>query len=164
MLSHVAIILFIRHINSICTIIPTFRQKYFDGPVFGISIIKDVKPKKRFKMLSLLDEMLDRSMTTRTLTGMNGNHDYKWEETEDSYTFWIPAPGIERKNIEVVVENDLLYVKIPKGKFSGEKTFKVVVPKVGNQDAIKAKMDNGILEVVIPYITPPRKRIDISVD
>lgn len=112
---------------------------------------------------SLLNDVLEE-LRVPVNTGFNTRGDYKWEESEEDYKIRIPAPGITKDKINISVEDDLLYIKLPKGEFSGERYFKAVVPKVANQEAIKAKMENGILFVTIPYTTPQKKKIDVSVN
>lgn len=97
------------------------------------------------------------------------------QENDDSYVFSMEMPGLDKKDVEVTLENDVLTVK-------GERTEKTEAKnllrreirstkfersfRVGEgieQNEIKAKMENGMLIVTLPK--KPEKvgrKVDVS--
>ncbi|NIO00836.1 MAG: Hsp20 family protein [Candidatus Latescibacteria bacterium] len=83
-------------------------------------------------------------------------------ETETSYVVTMEMPGVSKKNVEVSLEGDMLTVsgermekledkgllrkEIREEKFS--RSFRLDASV--DRDAIKAKMDNGVLTVTLP--------------
>lgn len=93
------------------------------------------------------------------------NNDMKVDikETEDAYQFMIEAPGVNKEQVAIEYKNEHLtvtvshedeveeekenYIRRERRSGSMCRTF-----RVGNidKDKIKAKMENGILELTIP--------------
>jgi len=100
-------------------------------------------------------------------------------ETEKAYQVSLDIPGVNKKDIEVSYNNGLLTVsgdrklndkaendnfvcnEIIKGSFS--RSFNLPLEIIENK--IKAKFNNGVLNIEIPKakeITPPIKKIEIN--
>lgn len=84
-------------------------------------------------------------------------------ETEDSFKLEIAAPGFEKENFSVNIENDFLTISASRETKNEEKNerytrreFSVAsfkrsfkLPKTVNQEAIAAVYENGILNVTL---------------
>ena len=72
---------------------------------------------------------------------------YEINETEEGLSVYIELPGVDKKDIELEVYDDrVLHLKV-----SGEKMIDRVVqlPRIVDPDSVKAKANNGILEVTV---------------
>lgn len=99
-------------------------------------------------------------------------------ETKDNLVMRAEIPGVEKKDVKINVENDLLTVSGEK-KFSDEinkdnyhriercygsffRSF--TLPTRVDRDRIEARYDNGVLEVIMPKKEEAKpKQIDIRV-
>jgi HSP20 family protein len=102
------------------------------------------------------------------------------EEDKDGYTVTAELPGMDKKDIDIDVKDNRLYIKGEKKveKDKDEKNYHITercygkfarnftLPDNVNQDDIKAKFNNnGILTVEIPKIEEEKpKEIKIKVD
>jgi HSP20 family protein len=88
---------------------------------------------------------------------------YEITETEDGLNVYIELPGVKKEDIELEVYDDrVLHLKI-----SGEKKIDRVInlPQVVDPDSVKAKANNGILEVTVKTKDDRKKegkKIDIE--
>jgi HSP20 family protein len=85
-------------------------------------------------------------------------------ETEKEFKIEMSLPGLKRKDVNLVYQNNLLTIKVEKetqeekdsykyahrefGSFNFEKQYKL--PKSIDTEKISAKFDNGILNVSLP--------------
>jgi len=99
-------------------------------------------------------------------------------EEDDKYILDIEAPGMDKKDIDISIENGYLtisgkkkiknefkkedYILIESSYGSFERSFKL--PKNINPDEIKADFKKGILEIIIPKDEkkPEIKKIEIK--
>jgi HSP20 family protein len=94
-------------------------------------------------------------------------------ETEDAYEVTAELPGIEEKDIEVVLDSGMLTVKGEK-KAESEKKQKDYylmerrygsfrrsfrLPEMVDEDKIKARFDKGVLVIVLPKLPEARKKV-----
>ena len=100
-------------------------------------------------------------------------------ETDDNYSVFIDLPGVEKKDIEVSMNDGQVVVLAERknnietksdkcawqesiaGKY--QRTFEL--PSVINEDNIKAKYKNGVLNLIIPKIEERKlevKKISIN--
>lgn len=101
------------------------------------------------------------------------------EEDKDGYTVTAELPGMDKKDIDIDVKDNHLYIKGEKKveKDKDEKNYHITercygkftrnftLPDNVNQDDIKAKFNNGILTVEIPKVEEEKpKEIKIKVD
>jgi len=93
-------------------------------------------------------------------------------EKEDAYLVKAEVPGLAPENVDVQVENDVLtvrgerryeneeeqsgYRRVERSYGSFARSF--VLPKGVNPDSIQAQLENGILTVTIPKVTPASAR------
>lgn len=136
--------------------LPSVFDRFFEGDVFDWS-------NRNF------------STTNTTLPAVN------IKEDGDSYEVEMAAPGLEKKDFKVELNNNLLtissekkmeYEEKNKGKFtkrefsyqSFSRTF--TLPDTAEGEKIKAKYENGILRISIPKKEEakpkPIRKIDIS--
>lgn len=101
----------------------------------------------------------------------NKNKIDKLVENEEKYLLTIPAPGLTKENVSVNVEDDYLTVKYQKTyqpeevklTFSNyENKFKI--PDDVNQNDITAKVENGVITIVLPKKIVPKYKKTINVD
>lgn len=101
--------------------------------------------------------------------------DIKEEETQ--YVLHADVPGVDPKDIEVTLDNGVLTVKGHKEteikkeedkyqrieRFSGQFVRRFSLPDTVNADAVTAKTDKGVLEIVIPKTEKVlSKRIEVK--
>ncbi len=103
------------------------------------------------------------------------------KENTDEYIVEVAAPGFEKKDFNIEVENDTLIIssekkinneekedeRVTKREFSYQSfTRSFALPVLVEREKIKAKYDNGILNILIPKKEEakpkPPKRIEIS--
>ncbi|MDD3807322.1 MAG: Hsp20/alpha crystallin family protein [Candidatus Marinimicrobia bacterium] len=137
---------------------------------------------KRFPMLrerhDLVDDFFESFLNSfSTMSNLNWTPSVDLEETKNDYIIHAEIPGVEKKDIEISVENDVLTIsgekkervqskesnylvsEIMTGKFS--RSFRL--PSQINADKIEAKWDNGVLTVKIPKSeTAKSRKIQIS--
>jgi HSP20 family protein len=118
----------------------------------------------------------------RLLTEADGNGDWaamrlprtNIRETDSAFEFAMEMPGLDKKDVSVNIEGDVLVVKGEKSETQEEagmirreyrsarfeRTFNVTGV---DRDGIRAKMDNGILTISVPK-SPEKvgKKIDIA--
>ena len=93
---------------------------------------------------------------------------------ENGIDIKLDVPGVHRENIDLSVENDILTVTAESGQVanSDEFTFrefetgryirKFNLDKTINSDDIKARLENGVLEINLTYREPQITKINIS--
>ncbi len=103
------------------------------------------------------------------------------KENTDEYVVEVAAPGFDKKDFNIEVENDTLIIssekkinneekedeRVTKREFSYQSfTRSFALPVLVEREKIKAKYDNGILNILIPKKEEakpkPPKRIEIS--
>ena len=103
------------------------------------------------------------------------------KENTDEYIVEVAAPGFDKKDFNIEVENDTLIIssekkinneekedeRVTKREFSYQSfTRSFALPVLVEREKIKAKYDNGILNILIPKKEEakpkPPKRIEIS--
>lgn len=79
-----------------------------------------------------------------------------WFENDDAYEGRLDLPGVNSKDVEVSVEDRQLLVKAVR-KTEGEEesssveySYSQLLPEGVNEDAISAKMSDGVLSLRIP--------------
>jgi HSP20 family protein len=97
-------------------------------------------------------------------------------EDAERYTLTAEVPGLEEKDVELVVEKDTLVlsgartIEAPKGstvhvreRASAKFTRKLSLPRTIDTSAVTAKLENGVLTVTLPKAKDalPR-RIDVK--
>ena len=88
---------------------------------------------------------------------------YGLKETKDNYKLSVAIPGIDKDKIDITVNNSLLTIKAKREEEKGsedEKHYRKLQseysfqqsfsPQLADLENIKAKYNNGVLEVIIP--------------
>ena len=97
-------------------------------------------------------------------------------EREGAFVIKANLPGVDRENIKIVTRDDHLVIEArqesaedaakPKTlhseRYSGAYVRSVYIPQSCDQDNIKARFDNGVLELTIPKAV--EKKTTISID
>lgn len=115
---------------------------------------------------SLFDELLNNFPTT---WGKDANLAYATvpvniHETADGYHLELNAPGRNKEDFKVNVENGLLTISYEKKETTEDKTYKTIRREFNfrsfkrsfnldekiNADAIQARYENGVLKVFLP--------------
>jgi len=91
---------------------------------------------------------------------------YRVEEDNDKYLLRVSAWGYKKDELDTRVEGDFLIIKGKKeteGKFNAGINNKYRLPRGIKRKDIKAKLENGILEVELPKGSDG-KEIEILID
>ncbi len=137
---------------------------------------------RRYPMLkerrNLVDDFFESFLDSfNTMSNVNWSPSVDLEETKNDYIIHAELPGMNKKDIDIAVENDVLTIsgekkervqtkesnclisEIASGNFS--RSFRL--PAQINADKIEAKWDNGLLIVKIPKSDVAKARkIEIS--
>ncbi len=125
-------------------------------------------------MFSMMDEFFNNSLPQKEV-----KHGFKLDvlENENNYVVEGELPGIERENVNIDFENNLLKISVEQSSEEAveEKNYihrerkmysmeRVIKFKNVNQEGIEAKLENGILKVVLPKleIVDTKKRIEVQ--
>jgi HSP20 family protein len=95
------------------------------------------------------------------------------KETDKNYIVHAELPGVPKENINIQLENGILTISGEKKEEKKEENEKyhriernygkfsrsIVVPEGITHDQIKAKFDNGVLELTFPKPPEPKKEI-----
>ena len=119
--------------------------------------------------ISMMDNILGDLMRPmppmRTLEGVFGNYPVDVKETEKEYLVTMNVPGFKKEDIDISLNDGILviagkneekiennedskYIIKERSSSSFSRSFKL--PISINKEEISAKMDNGILDIVIP--------------
>ncbi len=100
-------------------------------------------------------------------TATNGTLQVDIKEDEKEFTVLADVPGIDPKDVEVSLHNNVLTIKGGRSSESEPEDFKrrerirgsffrqFTLPASTDESAIRAKAVNGVLEIVIPKTAKP---------
>ena len=125
-------------------------------------------------MFSMMDEFFNNSLPQKEV-----KRGFKLDvlENENNYVVEGELPGIERENVNIDFENNLLKISVEQSSEEAveEKNYihrerkmysmeRVIKFKNVNQEGIEAKLENGILKVVLPKleVVDTKKRIEVQ--
>jgi len=127
------------------------------------------------------DELVQRFLGDNRLPWPQGGYEVPTEvfhAGDDRIVVRMDLPGVNPDDVEVTVRESTLIINgkrdfpykaddiqfVRRGTFYGEFTQRVTLGKGLNTDEIKARYDNGVLELSIPYAADVQpKRIAIEV-
>ena len=121
---------------------------------------------------SLFADILGSNMNSYYKTSMVnkklGEESYEINQTKDGVYLFFEAPGFNKTNLKVEMEDGLLYINGKRTyKLNGEEKTKTINKefKVGdgyNASSIEATIEDGLLTVFVPnYKKQDKKRISI---
>ncbi len=137
---------------------------------------------RRYPMLrerrDLVDDFFESFLDSfNTMSNVNWSPSVDLEETKNDYIIHAELPGMNKKDIDISVENDVLTISGEKKErvqtkdsncliseiMSGHFSRSFRLPAQINSEKIEAKWDNGVLVVKIPKseVAKPKK-IQIS--
>jgi HSP20 family protein len=129
------------------------------------------------------DPLRDLRAWQERLERLATQHGHAWVppidvyETEDRYVITAEVPGLDRKQIDVAVQDNRLmirgmrsvtmpesdsrhYHQVERGHGSFERTFRFADPV--QEDAITADLRDGVLTISLPKMAAPPRRIQVS--
>lgn len=118
---------------------------------------------QKTKLSNAVDKILRDPFWDDFETMFSSSKTYFSEKTETGWTLQIPIPGLTKEDLSIKTTNEGLNVKLVNGNRwveSFEKTF--TLPSDVNLKEISAKVENGILTVLIPVKEENEKTIEIS--
>ena len=109
-------------------------------------------------------------------TAVNWSPQVDIKEDENEFTVYADVPGVDPKDVDVTLHNSVLTIKGERASDteSEDNNFKrrervrgsffrqFTLPTLTDEDAIRAKAVNGVLEIVIPKTAKP-KPVSITV-
>ncbi|MGC9512560.1 MAG: Hsp20/alpha crystallin family protein [Fidelibacterota bacterium] len=137
---------------------------------------------KRYPMLrerrNLVDDFFESFLDSfNTMSNMSWSPSVDLEETKNDYIIHAELPGLNKKEIDISVENDVLTISGEKKERVQTKDSNILVSEIMSghfsrsfrlpaqidSEKIEAKWDNGVLVVKIPKseVAKPKK-IQIS--
>ncbi|KUK52484.1 MAG: Heat shock protein Hsp20 [Marinimicrobia bacterium 46_47] len=137
---------------------------------------------RRYPMLrerrNLVDDFFESFLDSfNSMSNVNWSPSVDLEETKNDYIIHAELPGMNKKDIDISVENDILTISGEKKErvqtkdsncliseiMSGHFSRSFRLPAQINSEKIEAKWDNGVLVVKIPKseVAKPKK-IQIS--
>ncbi len=159
------------------------EQKIIKNLKIGDFIMTLVRFNNRFPQSgSLLNHFFGRELM-RDNDWFYGGQSYNTpkvniEETDDAFAISVAAPGFEKKDFNVELENDVLTIEVKKEVANKDKNYSHFEFNYGSfkrsftlpenkvkESKISAKYDNGILHVTLPKKdeakAKPKRLIDI---
>ena len=99
------------------------------------------------------DNMFTTSHTILTLTesGLGTPVDTA-EETETGYRFTINAAGFKKSDLDIQAEGKVITVKGTSAKFKNKIDHYFTASKYIDTSAIVAKLEDGVLEIEVPFL------------
>ena len=121
---------------------------------------------------SLFSDILGSNMNsyykTSLVTKNLGEENYEMNHTKDGAYLFFEAPGFNKTNLKVEMEDGVLYINGKRTyKFNGEEKTKTINKefKIGegyNAKSIEATIEDGMLTVFVPnYKKQEKKRISL---
>lgn len=100
----------------------------------------------------------------RNLTPPRQTSPWQWTETDDAWKGELDLPGFTKEEVKVSLDKDRLLVveakqaELPEGETRdfarGERTLRLRIPREVDAEKLAAKLDNGVLSVTLPKVTP----------
>lgn len=99
------------------------------------------------------------------------------KENDSSYIFDVELAGVKKENIDLVINDDILTINVKKESETNEQQINYIrneikygslsrsfaIPNI-QKDNIRAKFDNGILQIVLPKITKDETDYEQKID
>jgi len=103
--------------------------------------------------LNEISKMMDKKINMiNQYYKKNFSKNYNILETKDAFVYEFDFPGLNKKNIKMYIENNILFLKGEKVSSLGNEKrnyqYTLTLPKNIDINSIKAFMKNGVLKVV----------------
>ncbi|MGH8253797.1 MAG: Hsp20/alpha crystallin family protein [Steroidobacteraceae bacterium] len=138
-----------------------------------------------WRLMGRLHREIDQLFGDAFATETDGNKVVAWtpsvdvHEEQDRYTVRADLPGVEAKDIDVTAADGVLTIRGSRSvekrdnqkgyerleRLSGDFLRRFSLPENARADDIKAKHNNGVLEVVIPktpVVEPRRVSVEVN--
>lgn len=92
---------------------------------------------------------------------------YDQSVTADAYTIQIPMVGITKNDLKVNIDDNKLIVSANppnKSKFITEHKYSWFLNEDSDISNINAKLDNGLLTLIVPKIKPTKRAVNIQIN
>lgn len=118
-----------------------------------------------------LDRFLNNVFDVYSLPAFSSDFTYTKDEyyvtaDEKQWTIEIPMPGISKDNLKVDIEDNMLTIQATTAiKSKAVKNIKKSWYVDDNVDVnnISAKLENGLLLVILPKVKPSRKSVSVTI-
>lgn len=117
-----------------------------------------------------LDRVLDNIFNVRVGNGWHTNvtekADYAQTATEHAYFIKIPAVGVLKEDVNVNVVNKGLVVTVKPSittRWSADFKQAWTLSEDADSDRVEAKLENGLLTIVVPRVKPATRTVNVTV-
>ena len=134
----------------------------------------DLSTRRYDRFSNMIDDFFNDSFPTRLA---NSNFKMDIKEQGDQYIIEAEVPGFTRDEIKLDVEKGLLTITVKKDDtqeeqtdnyLHRERTLQQMTRRVAlgevDEDQLKARLDNGILEIIVPKKPKLETKKTISID
>jgi HSP20 family protein len=108
---------------------------------------------RKFDSIPSYDSFLDQIFDNASYS--TSRH-FDLDESDDSYTLTLELPGYKQNDVDVNLEQSVLTVNAKKGESSYKQS--VTLPRGVDADKIEAKLEDGILTVILPKAASAKPR------
>ena len=111
----------------------------------------------------------------RTFSTPRSTSPWHWVEKDEAWTGELELPGFTKNEVNVALDKDrILNIKakqteLPEGETPdfarSERSYQLRLPKEADAEKLAAALENGILRVVLPKVTPDSqiaRKIDLN--
>lgn len=85
------------------------------------------------------------TLSSRLFSNLFDNFDYEYEDRDEDYNIELNLAGVNKENIDVSVDGDVLKIKAEQGNKNYYKSY--LVPPKANKESILARHENGMLYI-----------------
>ena len=100
----------------------------------------------------------------RTFAPPRATNPWRWTEKDDAWTGELDLPGFTKEEVNVALDKDRVLAieaqqtELPEGETRdfarAERNYNLRLPKEADAEKLAAKLENGVLQVTLPKLTP----------
>ncbi|KAE8661976.1 Small heat shock protein [Hibiscus syriacus] len=152
------------------------RPKRLAMDISPFGLLDPMSPMRSMRqMLDTMDRLFEDSMAYPTTGRREGGVRSPWDIKEDEHEIKMrfDMPGLEKDDVKVSVEDDVLVIKGEQKKEESHDDWRnsnyssydtrLQLPDNCDKDKIKAELKNGVLFISIPKTKVERKVIDVEI-